>query len=73
MSCRRALGIDSFMGELKKCTDRGAKQNATIFAINRDIHAIRTLDRTALLRTRLLRQRLSTVQQRIQELDSKAQ
>uniref|UniRef100_A0A914N1V4 WW domain-containing protein n=2 Tax=Meloidogyne incognita group TaxID=654580 RepID=A0A914N1V4_MELIC len=70
---RRAMGFDSFAFEMRKSADRQAKQMAVIFALDKDIHSIKTLERTALLRTSLLKQRIEAVRQRTQELESKPQ
>ncbi|KAL7072302.1 hypothetical protein ACQ4LE_008867 [Meloidogyne hapla] len=70
---RRALGFDSFAFEMRKSADRQTKQMAAIFALDKDIHSIKTLERTALLRTSLLKQRIAAVRQRTQELESKPQ
>lgn len=70
---RRALGFELFTNDLKKCTDKSQKHTTGIFALDRDIHSIRTLYQTAHLRSKLLKQRLDAVRERIQELDCKGQ
>jgi len=68
-SNRRALTFEGYTNELKKCADRRAKQSSTLFTIDRDLHSIGTLLRTAEFRTKLLKQRIEATTKRVQELE----
>uniref|UniRef100_A0A914ICI8 WW domain-containing protein n=1 Tax=Globodera rostochiensis TaxID=31243 RepID=A0A914ICI8_GLORO len=72
-SARRALSSEEFLNNLKRCSDRKAKHANILLSIDRDLHSIQTLTKTAEFRSQLIKQRSVATSKRIHELESKSQ